>query len=188
VKRYIAFDCESGGVTVDKTLLTVYFEVLDDNLGYIDSGSLKIKPDDGIYKCTAEALNVNKISIPQHDEGAMYEKECRTVLFNWLSHWSNSGKIKLIPLGHNVYFDIKFIQAHLISQDSWEQFVSYRVRDTASLAGAAQDAGLIPPSVTGSLKSLCEHYGIVNQAAHTSKGDVQTTIALYKHLLEAIRG
>ena len=187
MKRYLAFDIESGGVTVDKSLLTVYFEVLDANLNYIDSGELKVKPDDGIYHVTAEALSVNKIDLVKHDAEATGEKACKTILFNWLSHWSDKGSVKLIPLGHGIAFDIKFLQAHLLSVDSWNMFVSYRTRDTASLAGAAQDVGLIPPSITGSLTSLCEHFGIVSTAAHTSKGDVQMTIAVYKHLLEAIR-
>jgi hypothetical protein len=181
--RYIAFDCESGGTTPDRSLLTVYFEILDGKLEQLASLDLKIKPNDDVYSVTAEALGVNKIDLVKHDAEAIYEKKAGTLLYEFLKLHSQNGQLKLTPLGHGVHFDIKFVTAHLVAPKTWETFVSYRTRDTGVLGGSMIDAGIIPRTVSGSLKSFCEWYQIKNSEEHTSVGDVGATIALYKKML-----
>ena len=84
-------------------------------------------------------------------------------------------------------FDIKFLQAHIMSQGTWEKFVSYRVRDTASLGGSLLDAGIVPSTVSGSLTSFCQYYGIILTDAHTAAGDTKATVAVYQKMLEDMK-
>ena len=186
-RRYISLDCETGGIGIEKSLLTVYLEVLDEKLDMLDSLDLTIKPNDSIYHCTAEALGINKIDLVKHDKVAIVEKAAGQMLYKFLDTLSANGTIKLMPLGQNVQFDIKFLQAHLISQGTWEKFVSYRVRDTGVLGNSMLDAGLIPSTVSGSLTSYCQYFGINLVDAHTASGDVKATIAVYKKMLEVLR-
>jgi DNA polymerase III epsilon subunit-like protein len=187
MKRYIALDVESGGIKSDLSLLTVYLEVLDNNLETLDSLSLLVKPDDGIYRCTAEALEINGIDLVKHDKEAVTEKIAGTKLYNFLKAQSSDGHVKLIPLGQNVTFDIKFLQTHLMSQGTWEKFVSYRVRDTGVLGGALLDAGLIPASVSGSLSSFAQYFGVNLNHAHNAESDTRATIEVYKKMIALLK-
>ena len=188
MKYYLGIDCETGGIGVDKSLLTAFFMVLNERFELLGELSLQIKPNDDIYHVTAEGLTVNGIILPEHDKVAITEKAAGSVLYNFLQQHSDNGKIKLIPLGHGVASDIKFLQAHLISKGSWDKFVSYRTRDTAALGGSLLDAGLIPSTVTGSLTSFCQYFGITLTNAHSADADTRATVKVYEKMLELLKG
>ena len=57
ITRYIAMDLESGGIPEGCSVLSAFFQVLDENMQPIDSLSLKVKPNDPVYHVTAEALS-----------------------------------------------------------------------------------------------------------------------------------
>src|SRR6185437_1201091 len=115
--KYLAFDVESGGVTDDHSLLSVYFAVIDEDLktlhGELD---MLIKPDDGNYVVTAGALVVNKIDLIEHDKVAIKESAAGTMLYNFLKTHAPDGTTKLTPLGHNIAFDVQFIKKHLLNK------------------------------------------------------------------------
>jgi DNA polymerase III alpha subunit (gram-positive type) len=184
--KYIAFDCETGGIGSDKSLLTAYFEVLDEDLNVTTSLSLKVKPDDETYHVTAEALGINKINLVKHNAEALYEKSAGTALYNFLAEQSNHGKIKLIPIGQNVKFDADFLWDHLITRKTWEKFVSYRVLDTATIGLFLRELNIIPMSVSGSLGSYCKHYGVFLDA-HDAMGDTKGTVAVLKAMIKDLK-
>ena len=181
---YIALDVETGGIGSDKSLLTAFLAVLDKNFNIIDQLDLKVKPDDGIYKVTAEALGINGINLVKHEAEAIPESKVGTLLYNFLQQHNPNGKSKLIPVGHNVGFDIKFLQSKVISAGNWDKFVSYRLLDTGVIAQYMKVKGRIPESVSGSLGSLAKFFDVPKQVAHTADGDVRMTIDVLKGLLE----
>lgn len=107
--RYIALDVETGGIGLDKSLLTAYFAVMDQNMTILDELYLHTKPDDGIYQVTADALRINGINLVDHESVAITYKEAGQKLYSFLSKHSAGGQYKMIPIGHNVAFDIKFL-------------------------------------------------------------------------------
>jgi hypothetical protein len=183
----IFLDSETGGIGIDKSLLTFCFIVTDNDFNKIDELNLALKPEDGTYKCTAEALNINKIDLIKHDKTAITYKEGGTKLYNFLKYHSNEGKIKLIPVGHGMAGDLDNIFDKLIARKTWETFVSYRRLDTAGVAQFLRFSKVLNDSISGSLESLVEYFGIKKEILHDARGDTLMTINVLKEMTKLVK-
>lgn len=187
IAKYIALDLETGGIGHDKSLLTAYLAILDENLDIIDELDLKIKPNDDIYVLTAEALNINKIDIISHDKEAITEKFAAELIYRFIKKAVHGDGMLMLPhhfltpIGHNVAFDIQFLTAKTLSKKSWDQFVAYRTLDTSTTAQYLIAKGELP-DMKASLGTLAKYYGIEFEA-HTAKGDTLATVAVMKKML-----
>lgn len=182
---YLFLDNEMGGLEKEKySLLTVYLMLTDDNFNVIGDLYLHLKPEDGIYKVCAEAMNVNKIDLIAHDAIAITYKEGATSLYNFLKKFTEDGKIKAIVVGHGVYGDVDWIIHHLMSRGSWEKFTSYRKLDTSAVCQFLRSCGLFPEDVSGSLMSLAKHFGVkVDESkAHDAKYDTEITFQVFQQM------
>jgi oligoribonuclease (3'-5' exoribonuclease) len=177
-------DVEAGGIGLDKSLLTVYFEVLDENLETLGELDLAIRHD--VYHVTAIGMAINKIDLVAHHQTAIPQSEAGKVLLTFLQKFSDNGKIKLIPVGHGVSFDLTFIWEHLLGRKTFEAYTSYRKLDTAVIAQFLKLQGKLPEYISGSLKSLVEYYNPdmpfvkSDNAFHTAKFDTQMTIEVLR--------
>jgi DNA polymerase III alpha subunit (gram-positive type) len=182
-------DNETGGLGDDVSLLSTYVEVVDEQFNVIDSIELFVKPNNSIYKVEAGGLEVNKINLIEHDKIAITYSEAGQKLFQFLKKNSQDGKIKLIPVGKNVMFDIVGLQRHLLSKSNMEKFVSYRVIDITGLAMGLQIKGKLPSDMSLSLSSLAKYfdvYSLVEGNAHEAKYDTKVTMLVYKKLLDLL--
>ena len=179
--KYIALDVESCGLDISKSLLSVYLVILDENLNPIDELDLLTKPNDGVYHLTAEALGVNGINIVEHDKVAITADYAGTKIYDFLNKNNPNGKVKLIPVGHNVTFDIEFVCAHTLAKKSWSKFCGYRCLDTGTISQFLIARGELP-QMSASLGTIAAHFGI-EFAAHTAKGDTLATVAVLKKML-----
>ena len=184
--RYLILDAEMGSVDLEYSLLSVYFLAINDNFEKVNELGLFVKPDDGRYIVRGEAMGVNKIDLYQHDLTARTYKDAGTILYKWLHEMSDGGVNKLVPVGHGVYGDIKFIQKYLISRGSWETFMSYRTLDTSGVCQFLKACGLFPESVSGSLVSLAKHFGVaVNEdETHSARYDTELTFKVFQSLVK----
>lgn len=197
MNKYICLDTETGGVTNDSSLLSVHFRVfsLPEELKNSSSLSLELKPDDGVYRACGEALRVNNINLAEHDKKAIAYSEAKPILFEFLRSHSNGGKDKLIPLGHNVAFDIAMVTNNIISKSSWNNFVSYRSLDTGCVAQFLIAAGMLDGAVTsGSMESLSKIYSVDYRALgydkpqpHSARYDVDMTIGVFLEMLNDMK-
>jgi len=113
--KILAFDTETGGLDPkEASLLTAYFEVLDENFNTIDSLNLLVKPDDDLIKANQQALAINKINIEEHVKGAIPYKTAKEILKAFLAKHSSKYD-KLTPVAHNIDFDLGFVGEHLLS-------------------------------------------------------------------------
>lgn len=186
--KYIALDCETGGVTTDKSLLTVCFIVYDERFNRLDTLNLAIKPDDGEYRVTAEALKINHIDLATHDQTAITQSKAGGALREFLKKHSEDGKVKLIPVGHNVYFDLVFIWDNLLGKLEFQKYTSYRILDTGVVGQFLKTCGFIPDSVSGSLQSFVKHYGGQVIDAHTAEGDTLMTVDVLVAMIHCLLG
>jgi DNA polymerase III epsilon subunit-like protein len=185
--KYLAFDCESGGLVASEySLLTVYFAVYSETLNKLDSLYLYVKPNDEIYRLDAGSMDVNQINIIEHNKIAKTEAKCGQELWNFLKKWSNGGAIKLIPLGHGITLDINWVHEHLVRKLNLEQFTSYRKIDTAVIAQFMKDFGMLPDSNSGSLVSLAEYFDIKFKV-HDAAEDTETTVEVYRQMVQCCR-
>lgn len=186
---YIGIDNETGGIGADKvSLLSSYFAIYDKDLKLVADLDLYVKPNDGIYKVESRALEINKINLINHDAAALTYSEAGQILVKWLKQHSNNGAIKLIPIGHNVAFDIAFIHAQLVSRATFEQYTSYRKIDTGAIGQFLKFSGILPDSNLGGLDALADYYGVFQTAKHTGKGDVETTVEILRRMSLHVRG
>lgn len=181
--RFIALDIETGGIGDDKSLLTACFILAkrtdDGEMQIIDSLNLKIKPEDGIYHVTAESLGINHIDLKQHDKDAITEREAGQKLYERLKTWYTiSGSTKLIPVGHNVAFDIRRVTNTLVSRGSWDSFVSYRVLDTCTIAQFLKMTNKLPNSLTCSLVNLGDYFNCRPLGGKPHEAEYDTLLAL----------
>lgn len=181
--EYVAFDAETGGIGVENSLLTLYMAALDVKLNIVDELYLYVKPNAGKpYVIQPEALAINKIDLIEHDKKAITESEAGQKLREFLWKHSKNGKVKLVPIGHNVTFDEMFIWEHILGKKEYEKYVSYRKLDTAVVAQFLKLQGKVPTTVTGSLTSLIEFLGLKfdGPGAHDAKSDTLATVAVLK--------
>jgi hypothetical protein len=178
---YLPFDTETGGLTDGSSLLTVHFAVCDKDLNIIDELELYTKPNDGQYNVSAQALEVNGINLINHDKRALAYSEAGQQLRNFLWKYSQNGKIKLVPIGKNVGFDVIKITDNLLGMKTWNQFVSYRLYDITGIVIYLKRQGKLPQDAPDSLSGLAQFFGI-EEAWHTAKGDNYAGIAVVKKL------
>jgi len=171
-------------------MLSAYFVVIDEDLktvyGELD---LLIKPDNGNYVVTAEALGVNRINLIEHDKVAITESKAGTLLYNFLKTHAPNGTVKLTPLGHGIAFDVQFVKRHLLNK-SFNQFVSYRMLDTSSIIQFMKLVGQVPRDLAGSLSEIATYFGVstVTNIAHTAKGDTWMVIEILRKLRDSEMG
>ena len=182
--RYLCFDVEAGGVTEDHSLLSAYFVVIDEDLKTIHGElDLLVKPDDGNYIVSAQALEVNKINLIEHDKVAITESKAGQLLYNFLKTHSPDGP-KLTPLGHNIAFDVQFIKKHLLNK-AFNQYVSYRMLDTSSIIQLMKLRGTVSRDLAGSLSEIAAYFGIstITNVPHTAKGDTWMVIEILRKIM-----
>ncbi len=182
--KYLAFDVESGGTEAEHSLLSAYFVVIDEDLKTVYGElELLVKPDDGNYVTTAQALEVNKIDLIAHDKVAIPESKAGTLLYNFLQLHAPNGTTKLTPLGQGIFFDIQFVKRHLLNK-SFNHFVSYRVLDISSVIQFFKLIGLVSRDLAGSLSEIATHFGIstITNVPHTAKGDTWMSIEVLRKL------
>ena len=108
---FLAFDCETGGLGTEVSLLTSYLAVLDKDYKVTSELDLKVIPDDGIYRVQPKGMEVNKINLTELAQEAIPYKQAKKVLGSFLEkEYKKNGKIKLIPIGQNVQFDVIFLK------------------------------------------------------------------------------
>ena len=191
--RFIVLDAEYGGVrskgafSSEFSILELYMEVVDENLVVYDTLDLKIKPDNGQYVVSPEALEVTRIDLSRHDKIAVKESKAKTLLYDFLKKNSNDGKIKMVPSGIGVQGDVRFICDNLISLPSWEKFCSHQSLDLSPVAFMFKVVGKMPqtpkPSTgtwSNSLEALGSYVKADIRNMHSAKKDVE----VYKEVME----
>lgn len=185
--RYFVTDTETGGLTKDFSLLTLYGAILNEDFEIIDEIELKIKPGHRKYVLLPEAMEINKIDIVAHDKEAKLESICADQLKTFLKkHIMLNNNEKLVLGGHNVYFDVMFIEEHLLF-DFNDLFSRHRL-DTGTLGLLLKLIGKFPQDEKISLENLAKCFGIkFENFAHDARSDTKVTIEVLKCTLEALK-
>lgn len=185
---YCAFDTETGGLDPAKAdLLTFYMGFFDENFKLIDEIDLKLKPDDGRGPIAeAGALKVNGINIQEHmaDPATITYSEAKVKLKAILKkHLKKTGRYSnLIPMGHNVPFDVGYSQYYLLPKEEWEGILHYAYFDTSPIATFFKRCGWFPKEI-GNLGSIVDFLGVPKRAAHNAKEDTLMCVDVAKAMI-----
>jgi DNA polymerase III epsilon subunit-like protein len=184
--RYVAFDCETTGVDELCNLLTVSFIVLDKDLNSIDSLDLSIKQSHG-YVVYPEALAINKIDLIKHHTTSIELEQARNMLHTFLNTYKRN--YLLIPIGHNIAFDIRFIKTSgLITAEEFPKYFSHNHIDTVTISQFMKVCGHLPLHQSISLTNLSAYYSLSTSTTlqHSSHYDTQMTIKLLKQYKDMV--
>lgn len=189
VSKYICFDCETTGLEQNCNLLTLCLVILDNNLNQIDMLNISLKQDDG-YTIFPEALVINKINLIEHHNNSTTLSESRIKLFNFLN--LNKTFFNLIPIGHNIKFDIDFIKkSGLLTELEYNNYISYNFIDTITIAQFLKLSGKLHPKQSISLVNLCKIDKLNLQTdktqEHSSEYDTKMTVLLLKSFVDLIK-
>lgn len=192
MSKYVVFDTETGGLNAkENSLLTAYFGIYDAEFKLIDELYLYLKPDNGSYNVTKGALAVNKINLVEHDEKATRTSDAASILANFLR--KNRSQSPLIPVAHNIKFDLDFLHEQLLPKKAWEKNVSYRNMDTATVARFLIDSGILPAGQLASMGKLAEYFnvyedlGVAESELHDAKADCMLTIEVYQRMQALVK-
>lgn len=187
MSKILFIDTETGGLDPTKhSLLSMALCLwVDGNL--IPSQEWYLKSPQ--YVITPEALALNKINLAKFDEVAIDKDEAIAQIVNWMSSCQVAPDDFPITVGgHNVYFDLAFLDAYYGSGYFAKSF-SHRVVDTATILRFLCDAGKLPPELaSGSLSKALEYFKIGDDnKRHSALTDVLDTATLYNRLIELVK-
>lgn len=189
--KYVAFDCETTGIDPKRCqLLTASFWVLDGDLIEIDRVNISLKSDTGYY-VFPEALKVNKINLIEHNESAMSLMTAKETLFTFLK--KHKGTYTLVPIGHNINFDLDFIMSsRLMDKEDIQKYFSYGMIDTMVVSQFLKLCDKLPQRQRISLTSLSGYY--MNESErnknqeHSAEYDVGMTVSVLKRMRDSVAG
>lgn len=188
VPKYICFDCETTGLEQNCNLLTLCLIILDSNLNQIDMLNISLKQK--AYIVFPEALVINKIDLIEHHNNSTTLIESRIKLFNFLN--LNKTFFNLIPIGHNLKFDIDFIKkSGLLTELEYNNYISCNFIDTITIAQFLKLSGKLHPKQSISLVNLCNidklNLKIDKTQEHSAEYDTKMTISLLKSFVDLIK-
>lgn len=179
----MVLDTETGGTNPkNDALCEIAFVVVDDKMNELHRYEAIVAPHDvqcgddpcefrlGEYK--DRAMEVNGISMDEIEKGESYFVVAKETAFSLIS------LDVLHVVGHNVAFDIRFLNAMLKSEDYQISIAPICTLKMAKKWAKEKDVKIESFSLTG----LCNHFGIVNKNPHRAMGDVEATLELYKIL------
>ncbi len=185
ITKYIAFDTETGGIGEDKSLLTAYFGAYayeNNTFVLMDELELYVRPNDGIYHITAEALGINKINLVEHDKKAITYSKAGGKLREFLIKNSENGSNILIPVGHGVAGDVLFVNKKILNANCWNQYVGYRKLDSGTISQCLITCGLLEDCGAG-LSKLAKQLGVKPIG---KLHDAKTDAVLALHVVDAM--
>jgi len=191
-KLMIPLDTETGGLNPQTSdLLTIYISVADENFKILDELDLKLKPDNDRLPITeAGAMKVNGINLQEHleDPTTITYSEAATQIAAMLKkHLKKNGRYSnLIPMGHNIPFDLGYIFQYIMPREEWEKYCHYRNIDTNPIVWLMKDSGWWPSDL-GNLGSVVDFLNLPKRAAHNAKEDTLMTIDVYKKMIEIMK-
>jgi DNA polymerase III epsilon subunit-like protein len=186
---YLFFDTETGGLTPDYSLLTLSAIVTDGKFNIVpthgfDPGVyLRVKHAE--YVTHPKAMEVNQIKLADNDEHGFTVAEAQEIFLAFVKEAiSMSGVKKLVPAGHNVPFDMKFMHAYVMPDKVWRDYFTHPPFDTCAVARFLMTARMISGGC--GLPHLRTLFNIETGAAHNAENDNLATIAVAKKFLELL--
>lgn len=172
---YCIVDVETTGLDVSKDkMFEIAMVVCDENLDRKFDIHHRIKVGDDLM-----APNKDNPALKHYDK-ALWEKDGVTtdIAMTHIAQVLGSGETKVIPVGHNVRFDLAFIGA--ACEACKVRYPFFHVfMDTMSIA-AFEAIRRKDPLVVFSLTSITKKYKVKHKDSHSAVGDVEAVYDLLK--------
>ena len=179
----LVIDTETGGLDPLRHSILSLGAVIWEDGRLVDSIEIFVRE----IECATdpEAIAINKMSLAWLNEHGVSPVVAVKQLEAFLALHFGTKKVPLV--GHNVHFDIGFVQRlYRLGGGAYERRYSHRVLDTASVLALLILARRLPPAVASS-DGAFEYFGIRGRERHTALGDALATAELLNALLTLAR-
>lgn len=188
---YIVFDCETGGLDPKANPITQYAAVILDGITLKEKDRfetyIKLYGDLVIEK---DAIKHTMVSMADVNNGMKIADFVAAVTKWWngyIAVTKSRDAGRLVAVGHNVPFDIGFVNAalrHVNRSDSIYKYIQPNFIDTYAL-------GKMTWGLTGkeklNLTACCGYAGITLKDAHGAMNDVEATAELFRYFVKKMR-
>lgn len=190
---YIVFDCETGGLDETKNPITQFACVILDGttLKETDRWETYVKPYAGL-KIEQDVLEHTMVTMSDINSGvdlALFTSTLTKFLESHRAKTRNREMGRLVPVGHNVTFDIRFINAALALADYEEDLSEWlypNLIDTFALGKMTWGVGKDRDEKLN-LGTCCERAKIKLTDAHGAMNDVEATAELFRWYVKKMR-
>lgn len=188
---YIVFDCETGGLDEKKNPITQYAAVILDGVTLKEKARWEtyVKPYNDLV-VEQQALDSTMVTMSDINAGVSLKEFTDTLVKWWERYRAKSVKSKeagrLVPVGHNVTFDIRFVNEalRLSGHDDIQTWLYPNFIDTYALSKLAWG---IKGDEKLKLSACCERAGIKLVDAHGAMNDVEATAQLFRWFMKKLR-
>lgn len=186
---YLFFDTETGGLTPDYSLLTLSAIVTDDKFNIVsvhdfDPG-VYVRVKHANYVLHPKAMEVNGIDLADNDMHGFTVEETAALFETFVKEGiACTGCRRLSPAGHNVPFDMRFLQHWLMPPQVWERYFTHHFFDTCASARLFAAANKLSGGC--SLDNLRKVFGIDTGTSHNAENDNLAAIAVAKELVALV--
>jgi len=176
-------DTETGGIQPGKnSLLSLALVVWKESK---IKASTEILINDGVLDVTEKALEINGIDLEEHKKRAV-SSAVALQLFDDFIKANFSSDEKIILGGHNITFDVNFLNAFLAANNyNYHQRFSHRFVDTASILFYLYLTGKLKEKIVYSQQAF-DYFGISVDGRHTALGDALATAQLFSRLISIL--
>lgn len=176
--NYIVFDTETGGLDAEKNpILEIALITFDNNFKEVMRYETYIKPYDDLF-IDPQALAANGIKMRNVEAEGLSKSEAVKTLAEYFkkSMGGNHPSLKPVILGHNIPFDIRFMERLFRgSKTPFNTLIADVFMDTMG------DAKRAWPTIESlNLTRCCEEAGIKLIGAHRAMPDVLATMQLFE--------
>lgn len=181
--KLLFIDTETGGINEkENSLLSVALICWNDKL-MVDRLEFFIKEES--YNVTEKAMEINQLNLEVVKKAGIKKEEAVKKINDFII--KNFKEEKAVICGHNVNFDIRFIK-ELYNKvgKNYEEFISYRSLDTASIFRFLTIAGKFKNEQINSLDDAIKYFNISFENRHTAMGDIEKTVEIFNKLIEIV--
>lgn len=190
--KILYFDTETTGTDPKVNEITQIAGIIEIDGKAVDQFNLRCQPTNW-EAIQPEALETTGIGIEQLKTFPEPKVMARELLLIFDRHIDKYNKAdKFYPAGHNVSFDLDFLQSFFIkhiSKYGSGTYQNWRALDSRVMANFMFATGKYDeqeiPNVK--LETLCNHYDIEIDA-HDALSDIQATKALIKQYMDIMKG
>ena len=189
--NYIVFDCETGGLNENENPITQYAAVILDGrtLKEIDRWETYVKPYNDL-EITKEALEKTMVNISDINSGLPLKEFVAVAKEFWKQHqvrtkYKDMGR--LVPVGHNVTFDIRFINKAMELDGSKENMFETHYENFIDTFALAKMTWGINGDEKLNLGICSERADIILTDAHGAMNDVEATADLLRYYVKNLR-
>ncbi|MGL5428593.1 MAG: 3'-5' exonuclease [Cetobacterium sp.] len=181
--KLLFIDTETGGINEkENSLLSVALICWEDKK-VIDK--LEIFIEEESYNVTERAMEINGLNLENVKKYGLEKKIVIEKINSFIL--KNFEDEKAVLCGHNVGFDIRFLkELYNKVEKNYEEFISYRSLDTASVFRFLTIAGKFKEEKINSLDDAIKYFNISLENRHTAMGDIEKTVQIFNRLVEII--